>query len=88
MDTGERAGDDGKAAEETGLEGCVLTRGTFTVVVVTDNDPLDAVVAVVGSGSGDGAEFAGELVLDLVSLAVLRVDSTNQAVLYQVRKTC
>ena len=81
VDTGERAGDDGKAAEETGFEGCVLTRGTFTVVVVADDNPLDATVTVVRSGSRNSAEFTSDLVLDFVSLAVLRVDGTNQAVL-------
>ncbi len=84
VDTGERTGDDSKTAEETGLESSVLTRGTFTVVVVTDDDPLDAVIAVVGSSSRNTAVLAGELVLDLVGLAVLSVDGANQAVLGDV----
>ena len=82
VDTGEGAGDDSKTTEEAGLESGVLTRRTLTVVVVTDDDPLDAVVAVVRSSLGDGAVLASDLVLDLVSLAVLSVDGTNQAVFY------
>ena len=82
VDTGEGAGDDSKTTEEAGLESGVLTRRTLTVVVVTDDDPLDAVVTVVGGGLGNSAELACDLVLDLVSLAVLGVDGTDQAVFY------
>ena len=81
VDTSEGLDDDSKTTEESGLEGGVLTRGTFTVVVVTNDDPLDAPVAVVGSSLRNTAEFASELVLDLVGFTVLRVDGTNQAVL-------
>ena len=52
--------------------------------MVTDDDPLDAVVTVVCSGLGDRTVFTSYLVLDLVRLAVLSVDSTNQAVLRDV----
>ena len=81
VDTRERARDDREAAEEARLERGVLAGGPLAVVVVADDDPLDAVVAVVGSGGGDSTEFTGDLVLDLVGLAVLLVDGTNQAVL-------
>ena len=77
VDTSEGAGDDSKTTKESRLEGGVLTRGTFTVVVVTDDDPLDATVMVVGSGLRDSAVLAGDLVLDLVDLVVLDVDGTN-----------
>jgi hypothetical protein len=83
VDTSEGAGDDSETTKESGLEGGVLTRGTFTVVVVTDNDPLDATVTVVRSGLRNSAVLAGNLVLDLVRLVVLNVDGTNQAVLYK-----
>ena len=82
VDTGEGASNDSKTTEETGLESSVFTGGTFTVVVVTDDNPLDTVVAVVSSGLGDTSELASDLVLDLVSLAVLSVDGTNQTVFY------
>ena len=81
MDTGERTSDDSKTAKETGLKSGVLTRGTFTVVVVTNNDPLDAAVTVVSSSSRDASVFAGNLVLDLVSFTVFNVDRTNKTVL-------
>ena len=81
VDTSERAGDDGETTEEAGLEGSVLTGRALSVVVVTNDDPLDAPVTVVGSGLGHSSVLASDLVLDLVRLAVLSVDSTNQAVL-------
>ena len=64
----------------TGFEGGVLTGGTFAVVVVTDNNPLDVMVAIVGSNFRDGAPFTSDLVLDFVSLPVLGIDGTDQAV--------
>lgn len=81
VDTGEGASDDSKTTEEARLEGGVLARRTLTVVVVADDDPLDAPVAIPSSGLGYTIIFAGNLVLDLVGLAVLRVDGANQAVL-------
>ena len=84
VDTGERAGDDGKTTKEARLERGVLTRRTLTVVVVTNHDPLNAAVAVVGSGLWHTTELASDLVLDLVGLTVLRVDGTDQAVLGDV----
>lgn len=84
VDTRERAGDDREAAEESRLERGVLAGGALTVVVVTDDDPFDAVVTVVGRCLGDAAEFASDLVLDLVGLAVLGVDSADQTVLGDV----
>jgi len=84
VDTGERFDDDSKATEETGLESGVFTGRTFTVVVVADNDPLDALLAVCSSSLGNTSVFTSELVLDLVDLAVLSVNSTNQAILRNV----
>jgi hypothetical protein len=65
VDTSERADNDGAATEETGLEGGVLTRRTLTVVLVTDDNPGDTLVTVVGTDLGDTAELAGNLVKDL-----------------------
>ena len=81
MDTGERASDDGQTTEETRLKGGVLAGRTFTVVVVTDDNPFNAMVTVVGSSGGYRAVFTGDLVLDFVGLTIFLVDSTNQAVL-------
>lgn len=80
VDTRERADDDGETAEEARFECGVLTGGTFTVVVVTDDDPFDALVTVLRGDLRDTSVFAGELVLDLVRLAVLLVDSTDETV--------
>ena len=64
-----------------GLESSVLTRRTLSVVVVTDDNPLDVAVTVVRSSLGHTTNLASELVGDLVGLTILRVDGTNQAVL-------
>ena len=77
VNAGERPDDDGKTTQVAGFEGGMLARGTFTVVVVTDNNPLDTVVTVVSSNLRNTAKFTGELVLDLVRLAVFSVDCTN-----------
>lgn len=82
MDTGKAADDDGKTTEVTGFKSSVLTRGTLTVVVVTNNDPLDTLVTVFSRDSGNTCPFLGDLVLDLVSFTVSLVDGTDQAVLY------
>lgn len=81
VDTGKAADDDGQSTKVAGLQGSVLTRRTLTVVVVSDDDPLDALVAVLLGNGGNTLPFAGDLVLDLVGLAVSAVDSTNQAIL-------
>jgi hypothetical protein len=82
VDTGERAGDDSKTAEEAWFESGVFAGGALTVVVVTDDNPLNTVVTVPCSSSRNSAVLASLLVLDFVRLAVLRVDSTDQTVLY------
>lgn len=81
VNTGEGADDDGKTTEETGLKSSMLTGRTFTVVVVTDDDPLDAGVAVFSSDLRNTTPGSINLALDLVGLAVLSVDSTDEAIL-------
>ena len=84
VDARERARDDREPAEEARLERGVLARGALAVVVVADDDPLDAVVAVPGGGLRDAVPLAVDLVLDLVRLTVLGVDCADQAVLGDV----
>jgi len=62
----------------------MLTRRALTVVPVTDNDPLDAVLLVVTSDIGDSTVVTVQGVLDLVRLAVLSVDGTNKHVVRDV----
>lgn len=81
VDTSEGTDDDGKTTEVAGLKSSVLTGGAFTVVGITDDDPLDTLVAVLGGNLGNSCPLTSELVLDLVSLAVLSVDGTDKAVL-------
>lgn len=96
MDTGERAGDDGKTTEVAGLESGVLTGRTLTVrsqydainqmgsflpvVPVTNDNPGDVLGLVVTSDGGDGIPLAGGEVLDLVGLTVGLVRGANQHV--------
>jgi len=62
----------------------VLTRGTFSVVVVTDHNPFNTAIAIVRSSLRDSTPFPGDLVLDLVRLVVLDVYGANQSVLRDV----
>lgn len=84
--TGKATSDDSKTAKVTGLESSVLTRTTLSVVPITDNNPLDAASLIVTSSSRDSIIVAGESVFDLIGLAVLGVDSTNQHVVGDVVK--
>lgn len=77
VDARKRPYDDRQTAEEAGLEGSVFAGGTLTVVVVADNDPFDALVAVVCSSLRDRSVLASDLVLDLVGFAVLSVDRAD-----------
>lgn len=84
VDTSERADNDGETTKEAGFESSVLARGALTIVVVTNDDPLDAVIAVVSSSLWDTTVLAGNLVLDLVGLTIFSVDGADKAVLGDV----
>lgn len=86
VDTSEGAGDDGETTKVTGFKSSVFTRRALAVVVVSDDNPLDAVVAVVGSGLRNTSPFASDLVLDLVRFLVGDVDGADEAVLGDVLK--
>jgi hypothetical protein len=86
VDTSEGAGDDGKTTKVTGLESGVLTGRALTVVPVTDDDPADALLLVVTGSGGHGVVLASGEVVDLVGLAVLGVDGTDQHVVGDVVK--
>jgi len=82
MDTRERGDDNSKATEVARFEGNMFAGGAFTIVVVADDDPFYAFVAVVCGCFGDAFIFACDLVFGLVSLIVLSVDSANEAVFW------
>ena len=84
VDACERTGNDGQSTEVPRLQSSVFTRGTLAVVVITNDDPLDALVAVGSGDLGDATPFAGELVLDLVGFLVGDVDGADEAVLGDV----
>jgi hypothetical protein len=77
---------DSEASQEPWLERSVLTGRAFTVVMVTDDNPLNSLLPVGGGSLRHTTPFACDLVLDLVCLAVLTVDSTNEAVLCTIVK--
>ena len=58
MNAGEAADDDGQTTEEVGHQSGMFMGGAFDVVVITDDNPLDATVTVVGSGRWDGSPLA------------------------------
>lgn len=86
VNTGKGADNDGSSTKEARLKSSMLTGGTFTVVVVTYNNPLDASRAVGSSNLWDTTPGSIELVLDLVGFTVLSVNGTDQAVLCEIRK--
>lgn len=84
VNSGKGSSDNGGSTQESRLEGGVLSGRTFTVVVVTDDNPRDAVVSVPSTDSGDGTELASLLVEYRVGLTGVGVDGTDQAVLRNV----
>lgn len=80
VDTGEGANNDSKATKESGLKSSVFTGRALTIVVVTNNNPLDSSGLVVGSCQRNRTIGAGVVVLDLVCLAIFRVDGSNKKV--------
>jgi len=60
------------------------SRDEPSVVLVTDNDPWDVPVSVVGTDGWDGTELASLLVEDAVGISAVGVDGTNQTVLRNV----
>jgi hypothetical protein len=51
--------------------------------VVTNDNPFNAMVAIVGCGLRDGTPLASNLILDFVSLPILSIDGTDQAIFYE-----
>lgn len=80
VNTRKGSADDSSSTKESGLKSGMFSGRTFTIVLVTDNDPWDISVSVVRGNSGDRAKLASLLVENLVGLTVVRVDSTNQTV--------
>ncbi|KAH3664269.1 hypothetical protein OGAPHI_004621 [Ogataea philodendri] len=84
VDSGKRLGDNGKSTKESWLQSSMLSGGSLTKVLTTNNNPLDTVVSVVGSGFWHTMVLTSVVVLHSVGLAVLSVDSTNHVVLGNV----
>jgi len=74
VDSSERSNDDGGSSKESRLKSGVLSRRSLSVVLISDDDPRNSVLSVVGSDGGDRSELSGDLVLDRVGLSVGLVD--------------
>jgi len=66
------------------LKSSVLTRASLTVVPVTNDNPLDSIGLVVTGSGRNRAVFTSPEVPNLVGLAVLSVDGTDQHVVRDV----
>lgn len=80
----ERLRDDSHSIKEPRLEGSVLARGTFAVVVVRHNDPPLSPSLVVLGCLGDTGILVREDITDAVDLLVFRVDRADQCVVRDV----
>ena len=74
MDSSERSNDNSGSSEESRLKSGVLSRRSLSVVLISNDDPRNSVLSVVGSDGRDGSELSGDLVLDGVGLSVGLVD--------------
>lgn len=80
MDPSERLCDDGHSVQEPRLQGSMLTRRPFAIVVVCHDYPLLSSPLVVLSCLWNTAIFVGEDVSDAVDLFAFRVDRTDEGV--------
>lgn len=80
VDTGKGSANDSSSTKESGLKSGMFSGRAFTIVLVTDNDPRDISVSVVRGNSGDSTVLASLLVENLVGLAIVSVDGTDQTV--------
>lgn len=55
----------------------MLTGRALSIIMVTDDDPLDSSVPIVGSSLRYSTPLACDLVFDLICLAILSIDSAN-----------
>ena len=84
VDSGERSANDSSSTQESWLQSGVLSGRSLSVVLVSDNDPWDTSVSVVGGDSWDSSEFTSLLVENLVGLSTVGVNGTDQTVLRDV----
>ena len=83
-DTGETPRYDGKTTEMSGLECGVFSRAAFTVVPVSNHDPLDAFLLVVPCGRWDRIYLTSKLVLHLVSLSVGCINGADKHIVRNI----
>jgi len=84
VDSSEGLDDDGSSSKMSGLKSGVFSGRTFTIVVVTDNNPWDSSGLVLSGDVWNASSFASSPVADVVHLVVLRVKTGDQEVVGDV----
>jgi hypothetical protein len=84
VDTGERLHQYGVNTEPAWLHGRVLAAGSFTVVLLTNDDLADAIVAVSHTTFRNGHVVVRDVVEYSVGLLAVSVDGTNETVVRDV----
>ena len=77
VDPGEGLDNDGPATEEPWLQSSVFTRRTLAVVLVPEDDPVNARILVLPGNLRDAAVLASLLVLDLKWEQLTRIRYTG-----------
>ena len=77
MNACERADDDSKATQESRFKCSMLTGRALPIIVVTNYDPFDSLLPIVGSGLGYSTPLACDLILYLICLAIFGINCTN-----------
>jgi hypothetical protein len=84
MNTGKALDNDGTSSKEAGLKSSMLATGSFTVVLFTKYNPVYATIPVGASNVRDSARGVIEAVGNLIHLAVVGINGTNEHVVGDV----
>lgn len=84
VDSSEGLDDDGSSSKMSGLKSSVFSGRTFTVVVVTNNNPWDSSGLVLSGNVWNATSFTSSPVADVVHLLVLGVETGDQEVVGDV----
>ena len=83
-DTGKAPCNDSESSEMPWLKCSMFPRASLSIVPVTNDNPLDTLLLVVSSGSGNSADVAGHKVFDFVGFSIGCIDGTDQHVVGDV----
>ena len=68
----------------SGLQGCMLSGRAFTVVVISNYQPAQAILLVVPGNSGNGIILPSQLIFEVVDPVVLNVQGADEKVVGDV----